>query len=130
MRRYTLGGLNARRNGFFLLFLVYLLVAALGMKFHERKEFFPVFSWSLFTYVWEHAWGYEVEITRIDDQVFDPPRNYFEFPHVFAFAAMRDNAVVKAASAFASVREKTPGRDEDLRAALEDRYLAGPKRVD
>ncbi|HSF94612.1 MAG TPA: hypothetical protein VLA52_06250 [Thermohalobaculum sp.] len=130
MKKYTLEGLNFRKNAFFLLFLAYSLVASMGMSFHERKEVFPVFSWSLFTYVWENAWGYEVDIVRVDDQVFDPPKNFYELGHIFSFAGARDPGIIKAASDVVSAREHDPDRLDDLRAVIEDRYLAGPSRVD
>lgn len=130
MRCYTLDGLKLRKNGFFLLFLLYALIATLGMKFHERKEIFPVFSWSLFTYVWEYAWGYEIEITRVDDQVFDPPKNYYELAHIFPHAASRSPGPKKAASALGKANKDDPARLDELRAVIETRYLRGPERVD
>lgn len=125
-----LDGFVLRKLLIFVFFLGYFTVATGGMLMTERREVFPVFSWSLFTNVNQYLWTYEIAISRVDDTVYDPPVDYFTLSNMFADARNRESAVVKTARAYHWAKNNDPSRLESLRSVIEGRYLAGYDRVD
>ncbi len=85
------------RAAVLIFFAAYCVTQYAGKRLSPKGEFFPVFSWSLFSTVSEFHTDIGVEIARLGDQRFDPPVNYYEFPQTFPYAANRDTAVGKAA---------------------------------
>ena len=128
IRRFD--GVRLRQNGFLLLFLTYILIASAGLKFHERREIFPFFSWSLFTFVTDKPWRYEIEISRIDDTLYDPPANYYDLSNVFPQARARSSNVWKAAASLAQATAKELPSLAQVRTTFENRYLSGTGSVD
>jgi hypothetical protein len=61
-----------------------------------RGEYFPVFGWSLFSYVANPVVTLEIEISRIDEMEFPDPINFFEMGEYFSGAARRSTSVTKS----------------------------------
>ena len=129
-RSSGLNGFLLRKLLIFLFFLGYFTVATGGMLMAERREVFPVFSWSLFTKINQYLWTYEIAISRIDDTVYDPPVDYFTLTNMFADARNRESAVVKTARAYHWAQNNDPSRLESIRSVIEGRYFGGHDRVD
>jgi hypothetical protein len=69
--------------------VLYAAVAFRGGIDSPRGEFFPVFNWSLFTYVSPTRGLLELHVKRIGDRTFDTPVNYFDLGTYFASARER-----------------------------------------
>ena len=80
-----------------LFFAAYAVVAVAGDRYAPRGEFYPVFSWSLFTYVPDVRGDTEVVVHRVGDRVFDPPVPYTALKDDFAAAGGRAVDAYKAA---------------------------------
>lgn len=85
------------RSTAIVFFAAYCVVQYAGKVHAPKGEYFPVFSWSLFSSVRDTYTDFTVEISRIGDQSFDPPVNYYALPKMFPRAKNRDTAVGKAA---------------------------------
>ena len=97
------GSVKSIRSAVFIFFAAYCVVQYAGKVQSPKGEYFPVFSWSLFSSVRDTYTDFTVEISRIGDQRFDPPVNYYDLPKVFPRAATRDTAVGKAAFQLATL---------------------------
>lgn len=85
-------------------FAAYLLVQAAGKLFAHQGEYFPVFSWSLFTDVRNERDAVSIEIIRIGDRTFDPAREYYKLPNISSYAAKRSPSPKKAAWSLVKAR--------------------------
>lgn len=92
------------KNSIIFFFTAYLIVQGTGKLFANQGEYFPVFSWSLFTDVRNERDAVIIEITRIGEQTFDPPRNYYELPSLSRYAAVRSPSPKKAAWPLVKIR--------------------------
>lgn len=113
-----------------LFFIAYSVVQCAGAVHSPRGEYFPVFSWSLFSTVKDVRRSLEIEITRIGDTTLPEPVNFFELDEHFAAAERRTSTVIKSAVRFAKVYRADPARGEAMRRVFEETYLSGPGRVD
>ena len=84
--RYDYAGYRRRWILLFLFFFGYVVIALLGDRYSERREFFPVFSWSLFSHATEYFLLQEVVVHRIGDREFDPPIRYSSLEGEFRLA--------------------------------------------
>src|SRR5687767_9663083 len=73
----------------------YAVVADWGGETSARGEFFPVFNWSLFTYVKPVRGLLELYVVRIGDHTFPQPINYFELDSYFATVRNRSTDLKK-----------------------------------
>ncbi|MDG1970440.1 MAG: hypothetical protein P8I56_05600, partial [Paracoccaceae bacterium] len=48
--------------------IAYAVIAVAGNHFAKHKEWFPVFSWSLFSEVYSYGWATRLEIVAINGQ--------------------------------------------------------------
>ncbi len=115
------------RNVISVLVVVYTLIAVVGNIAAPKGEFFPFFSWSLFSHVPDEWHGFELEITALDGAPLAAPVNYFELGEHFDYAARRSMHVVKLLPGIV-YRGRQGGDNSRLVRRLEDVYLAaGPK---
>jgi hypothetical protein len=118
-------------------FFSYFVIAVTGMLFADKREFFPVFSWSLFTNVTDVDAIYEIEISRVDDTVYDPPVSLFELKSEFDRARYNAASVPKTAAAYhRALNRQQQAADGDrsetdrLQSVIDDQYLFGHERVE
>lgn len=86
------GGYRLRSVLLFVFFLAYAIVAVLGDYRSERGEYFPVFSWSLFSRSLDRLVLLEVMVHRLGDREFDPPVRYTSLKDEFRLAQSTDAA--------------------------------------
>ena len=125
-----LSGVRLRQNIFFIFYLLYFIIAVLGSGLSIRGEYFPVFSWALFSHVSPTFRGYEVEISRVDDLIYNPPVNFFTLKNSFRSAGGRNISILKAVRAYHLAMQREPSRLAALRSVIEGNYLGGVRRVD
>ncbi|MEL6227380.1 MAG: hypothetical protein AAFR01_10250, partial [Pseudomonadota bacterium] len=106
-----------------VLIVVYAIGATVAQRTTRDKEFFPLFSWSLFTAVRDPLWITVLEVHQIGEQSFDPPIPFFELPEYFAAARNQDINAWKLSGQIATriFHEKKPA--DDLMGYMEQRYL-------
>ncbi len=80
--------------------IFYALIALAGNLMAPKGEYFPFFSWSLFSTVPSDKSTFELHIYRIGDMVIDPPQNFFALREYFEAAQARSSRVSKAARRF------------------------------
>lgn len=116
---------------FIALFLVtYTAVAIYGNVYAERKEIFPVFSWSLFSYVSDRAKQIELEILEIDHAALAAPVYFYALRDEFCAAQKRDVTLSKLLERLAAaLRSGNVKATESLRRVLERTYLTGHRQV-
>lgn len=121
---------SLRKAAMFMFFPIYALVALHGHVTSWRGEHFPVFSWSLFSVVESPTRIMHLEVSRVGEEMFDPPRNYFDLGDHFRPAKRNSTKMPKAASYLA--RHHLSGTDEAprLRQGFETEFLHGDERVD
>lgn len=107
-----------------MLFVTYAVVQCAGRVTSPRGEFFPVFSWSLFTSVVNPRWTLEIEVLRVGDTEFDQPVNFFELGEHFEFARRRSTDVRKSAMRVFSLSRQDPAVAESVRRTFEETYLS------
>lgn len=109
----------------FLFFIAYSVISFNGYLYSLRGEYFPIFSWSLFSEVQSPAEKVEVEIMRIGDTEFAEPVNYFDLPEYFRGAAARSTNVTKAALRLMQLHLRDPAGSGPMRRVFEQNYLDG-----
>lgn len=124
-----LSGVRLRQSIFFIFYLLYFVIAFLGTSL-SKGEIFPIFSWSLFSHVTPIFHDYEVEISRVDDMIYNPPVNFFTLKNSFRHAGARNISILKAARAYHLAMLREPSRLAVLRSVIEGKYLGGVRRVD
>ena len=109
----------------FVFFICYTFVGFGGYLYSPRGEYFPVFSWSLFSVVktpWETV---ELEIIRIGDTEFAEPINYFDLHGYFRTSDDRSTAVRKAYYRLLKMYLEDAVEAERMRPGFESLYLSG-----
>ncbi len=74
---------------------IYVVVAVIGGMRSPRGEYFPVFNWSLFSYIAESRTLPEIYVTRIGDKSFVPAKPYSDLGEYFETARNRSTNVRK-----------------------------------
>jgi hypothetical protein len=119
-------GYTARKTLLALFVLTYAVVAFWGGKTSPRGEFFPVFNWSLFTYVKPERSLLELYVLRIGDRTFERPVNYFELDAYFPSARQRSTDLRKTMEGISNAAQHGDREQlERLRRVLETRHLSG-----
>lgn len=113
-----------KKLSIFVLFIMYAVVQCAGQLNSPRGEFFPVFSWSLFSGVINPRWTLEIEILRVGDIEFDQPVNFFELGEHFEFARSRSTDVRKSAMRVFRLSREDPAAAESARRAFEQTFLS------
>jgi hypothetical protein len=127
---YSTRGYVARKLIIASFIASYVVVAYLGGKVSHRGEFFPVFNWSLFTYVSPVRGLLELHVVRVGDKTFDRPVNYFELDSYFETARNRSTDVKKTLERLVAAHQRKDTETEStLRAVLEHQHLSGHGRV-
>ena len=80
----------------FTFFIAYTAIQALGKVNASKFEYFPVFSWSLFSAVRNDIVSYSVEITSVDGKLLETPRNFYDMPELSPFAARKSSELYKS----------------------------------
>lgn len=111
-----------------LFFLAYWALQALGKNLSPRFEYFPVFSWSLFTSVRNDVTSVAIEVTRVGKVEYDPARNYYQIPELSSHAARRTSSPFKAAWRLLGT-PKTPEELEQLLNEFNAAYFDTPSEV-
>ena len=118
-------------KAFILLFFVaYSAVAVTGNFFAPKKEVFPFFSWSLFSYVSDTAKQFELEIIEIDQIALDRPTYFYELRSEFRAANRRDVTLAKLLQRLALAQQSGDSEEtEGLRRVLEESYLNDRQQI-
>ena len=116
---------KAKKFAILLFFIFYTLVQCAGQFTSSRVEYFPVFSWSLFSEVPRYWSAIEVEILRIDETEFQQPKNFFDLDEYFDHAKGRSSDVVKSAVQLARLHHRNPPEGERMRRTFEESYFSG-----
>lgn len=93
-------------------FSAYLVLQWAGFAYAPKGEFFPVFSWSLFSVVKNDVRDIVVEVTKVGDREYSPAVNYYQLDEVFPAAKKRDSGLLKAARRLASTSPNSPAYEE------------------
>ena len=118
------------KNLIIIFFISYSAIAAYGNVYSPRKEIFPVFSWSLFSYVSDNSKQIELEITEIDHVALDEPTYFYELSREFHAARKRDVTLAKLLQRIAVARRNGDSEaTESLRRVLERTYLSDHRQV-
>lgn len=109
----------------FIFFIVYTVVGFIGNRYASRSEYFPIFSWSLFSAV-KNPWeSFELEILSIGGKEFPEPVNYFDLDGYFATSDDRSTAVTKATRRLLQMDWSDPIEAERNLSGFEQLYLSG-----
>ena len=114
------------------LILIYAVFQYAGLQFSAKREYFPFFSWSLFTKVRKDVFRSTIEITRVGDTVYDPPVGYYDLPDVFPLAQERDSGLLKSVGNMSKAAERPDAADtyREVEEALITTYFAIPEPVE
>ena len=110
--------------------MYYAVFAFFGGIFSSKYEVFPIFNWSLFTYVSDVRNFCEIEVTSIDGVSVKPPTRFYDLPDEFAAARTRSATVFKLLQK--TCRAQLAGQEdafEAFREVLESSYLADREEV-
>lgn len=89
-------GYRATRVAITLMLSAYVLVAVAGNILTRDAEFYPVFSWSLFSNVSDLRATVELEIVAMEGEPLPEPKTYYEMKHLFRQAARSNIDVTKS----------------------------------
>lgn len=128
--RSRLGVYRARKLAILIFFIAYSLVQCAGQYASSRGEFFPVFSWSLFTGAVNPRAELEIEILRIGETEFPEPVNYFDLDEYFERAKRRSSSVLKSAGRVLRRHHEDPAAAESDRRVFERAYLGDQALVE
>jgi hypothetical protein len=129
--RYTLRGHTFRKLMVALFTTAYVAVAYVGGEVSPRGEFFPVFNWSLFTYVHPVRALLELYVVRIGDKTFDKPVHYFELDDYFETARNRSTDLKKTLERYVMARNAGDTETmQKLRGVIERQHLGGHGTVE
>lgn len=118
------------KNATLAFFILYFLVAGAGHVYAPKREYFPVFSWSLFSTSPDELSDIEIDIVAVDDRRFEPPRDFFELPALFSAARQRSTNATKAARALADLVSDGSSDVAAAQASFERAYLGGHRHVE
>jgi hypothetical protein len=113
-----------------MLFLVYAIIAVAGDRFAPRREYFPFFSWSLFSDIPEQRSTFELYIHRVNQEAYDEPRNFYELREYFRAARRRNSTIAKSVKAVGRALARGEEQADHLRSVLEDQLLAEQASID
>lgn len=113
-----------------LFFITYGLVQCAGQLTSPRREYFPIFGWSLFSTATNPDNSLEVEILRIGDTKFAEPVNFFELDAYFEAASSRSTNVLKSAGRVLNLHRGDPAAAEAARRVFEITYFGAQVTVD
>jgi hypothetical protein len=124
--RFSTKGYTATKVAIVVGTVAYAVVADLGGRLSARGEFFPVFNWSLFTYVDAYPLLAELHVISIGDKRFDKPINYFQLGSYYDAARRRSSGVSKAVVRLhIALRLKDAAQVTRMRKVIEKGYLSG-----
>ena len=103
--------------------IAYAVIAVAGNHFAKHKEWFPVFSWSLFSEVYSYGWATRLEIVAINGQALAEPDYYRNLSDVFPNADKASISLNKLLKTIASDHAEGAPNKGRLRA-LKDNYLS------
>lgn len=126
-RRRT--GLTSLKSLIAYALIAYTVVAVTGQQLARDGEWFPVFSWSLFTEVSAYGFATRLEIVAIDGQALDPPAFYRDLGDVFPKAGNASISLNKLLDKIALDHHLDAPNDGRLRQ-LAATYLAGADEVE
>lgn len=129
-RQSGLAGYRWRKTGMGLFFAAYASVAILGDRYSPMFEYYPVFSWSLFSHSPAVHTIWELRIHRIGEQRFEPPVNFYDLPEHFSMARNHDSGLLKAANRLAQAVFAAPDEVPARRRMIERQVLDGVRDVD
>jgi hypothetical protein len=119
-------GYTARKYALGVFVLAYTVVAHWGWEASPRREFFPVFNWSLFTHVYPLQTLPELHVLSIGDTKLATPVNYFELDAYFESARLRSIIVTKTLGRLqAALLRNDEAEVARLRKIIETRHLSG-----
>src|SRR5688572_5652343 len=75
--------------------VAYIAVAWVGGRYSRRGEYFPVFNWSLYTYVSPIRSLYELYVLQVGDRTFESPVPYAKLASYFDSQRVRSTNVKK-----------------------------------
>ncbi|MEO0957404.1 MAG: hypothetical protein AAFY66_02890 [Pseudomonadota bacterium] len=110
-------------TAFAILFASYTVVGASGKYLSSKGEFFPVFSWSLFTEVRNPRWITALEIVQVGEEAYDPPVGFYHLPEHFPDARRKTIRPMKLANRIRRSVERDYDDAEELIAHMEKHYL-------
>lgn len=129
--RFSTKGYTATKLALVVIPITYTIVADWGGRTSSRSEFFPVFNWSLFTYVNSYPLLAELHVVSIGDKRFEKPVNYFDLDSYFQEARERSSTVSKTVVRLhAAIRMNDAAEVARLRRVVETRYLGGHGSVE
>jgi len=130
-RRYSLRNYSALKITIAMFVVVYGIVAYQGGAKSERGEYFPVFNWSLFTYVKSVRGLTELHVKRIGAHEFERPVNFFELDEYFPTASARSSDLKKNLERLVRARARgDQAQVATLRKLIETRHLSGHGSVE
>ena len=109
--------------------LAYLILAVAGNQLSRDGEWFPVFSWSLFSEVYAFGWATRLEIVSVDGQRLDPPDYYRNLGEIFPNATKATVSFNKLLTRIAHDHNDGAPNQDRLRK-LRDGYLSNAKSVE
>lgn len=109
--------------------VLYVVLAMIGNSFSPRGEYYPFFSWSLFSFVQHPSRNYHLEIMRMGDATFEEPRDYFTFRDDFGQARARSSDLGKSIGRLATLYLQDPKLGENYRPAFEKKFLNSDKSI-
>lgn len=123
--RINLNKYQIKKLFIFIFFIIYTIVGFFGNRYALNGEYFPVFSWSLFSEVknpWESV---EIEIISIGEKEFSEPVNYFDLDGYFESSDARSTAITKASRRLLTLYSRDPTEAERMRIGFEQSFLSG-----
>jgi hypothetical protein len=124
--RFSTHGYTARKYALVVFVAAYAVVAHWGGKSSPRREFFPVFNWSLFTHIYSVPMLPELHVVSIAGEKLAKPVNYFELDTYFESARQRSIVVTKTLGQLhAAILRKDDAEVARLRRIIETRHLSG-----
>lgn len=118
-RAYSYAGFRIRYVLLTAFFSAYVGVAFAGYFFSPYREYYPVFSWSLFSQVPDLRTQLEVVVHRIGDREFDPPVPYERLGDEFPAARGRDSGPAKSVGRLGRALIAMPERVDAQRRVTE-----------
>jgi hypothetical protein len=109
--------------------IAYAVIAVAGNHFAKHKEWFPVFSWSLFSEVYSYGWATRLEIVAINGQALAEPDYYRNLSDVFPNTDKASISLNKLLKTIAFDHAEGAPNKGRLRA-LKDNYLSQVDSVD
>lgn len=126
----SLEGYRIKKFIILFFFLSYSVVQCAGQFGTTRGEYFPVFSWSLFSGVQNPTWALEVEVTRIGEIELAEPTNFFHLGEHFPDAKQRTSGLLKSVGRFYRLSHLEPEAARDMKRSIEQTYFPGHQRVE